>query len=216
MTGSAGRMSGIILWIGLAMVTAGTAPARAQDTIALYGDVYGWLSRLMQTSSNPFEIVAVMKAANPSSAAEFVMDDLVVLFPGVFKLSTVKVNNTPLDEGDNSVGEYAMVFDGCVGAGAVEVLRVQYGDFGSVISADVVLSMRGLQPGDSQPSSFGGDMGYVDCVDAKHALAGEPWADFDIYDPTWRPDIDSADGVLVLNPEVAVRKSSIGMLKALY
>ena len=42
----------------------------------------------------------MITTASPSAAVEFVMDDLVVLFPGVFKLYTLKVNNTPLDEGD--------------------------------------------------------------------------------------------------------------------
>ncbi len=205
---------GTISLISLAVVGCGAVSAQAEDTISLYGNSQGWLSRIITTGQVPFEIVAVMKTSEPSSAAEFIMDELMLLVPGVFKLSTTKVNNTSLDLGDNSVGEYMMDFAGCVGAGTFEVVRVQYGDFGSAIGADVVLSIRGFGDGDSQPSGFGGEMGYVDCLDGKHVLAPEPWDDFDLFDPTRLPEVDSADGVVVLNGETPVGKSSIGILKA--
>jgi hypothetical protein len=101
-----------------------------------------------------------------SSAAEFVMTELLVVAPGVFKLGTVKVNNTPLDLGDNAVGEYVLSFQGCVAGGApVTMVTLTYGTFGGVPPADTVLQLRGLQPGDSVGSTFGGEPGYIDCAD---------------------------------------------------
>ena len=74
-------------------------------------------------------------------------------------------------------------------------------------------SVRG--PGDTQPSSFSGDMGYVDCSDTKWTMAPEPWTDFDIIDPTKDPDTDSADGVLVLNALLVPNElTSVGTLKS--
>ena len=199
----------------LALVASVIAPAQAQDTIGLYGDTTGGLQRYMTTTGNPFDIVAVMKTANPTSAAEFIMTELLVLFPGVFKLSTIKVNNTPLDLGNNAVGEYLMAFAGCFGAGTLEVVRVNYGDFGLAILPDTILSLRGFGPGDSQPSTFNGAMGYIDCSDAKFTMVPEPWVDFNIIDPTADPNTDTADGVVVLNADFTPNEvTSVGTLKS--
>ena len=107
-----------------------------------------------------------------SSAAEFVMTELLLVAPGVFKLGTVKINNTPLDLGDNAVGEYVLAFQGCVAGGApVTMVTLTYGTFGGVPPTDTVLELRGLQPGDSVESTFGGELGYIDCSDNGFVVA---------------------------------------------
>jgi hypothetical protein len=114
-----------------------------------------------------FDVVVSLDAVNPSAAAEFVATELLLVAPGVFKLGTVKINNTPLDLGDNAQGEYILSFNGCVAPGRVQMVRVTYGTFGGPVPVDTVLRLRGFQPGDSQPSSFNGALGYVDCTDVK-------------------------------------------------
>jgi len=118
-------------------------------------------------------VFAVTSLISAGAGAEFIMTELLSMFPGLFKLSTTRVNDTALDLGDNSVGEYQFDFLGCVGAGSVEVVRVRHGDFAGVIGLNVVLSLRGFVASDSQPSNFNGEMGYIDCLDGKHALAPE-------------------------------------------
>ena len=112
-----------------------------------------------------FNLAVVLEAGSESSAAEFVMTELLVVAPGVFKLNTTKINNTQLDLGNNAVGEYLMAYAGCVASGPQEIVRINYGDFGGVIGSDVVLQIRGFEPGDSQPSSFNGQMGYITPTD---------------------------------------------------
>ena len=161
-----------------------------------------------------FDIVIWMDTAGePSSAAEFVATELLVVTPGVFKLGTLKINNTPLDLGDNLVGEYLLAFGGCEAPSAeLLMVRVTYGDFSGSIGADVVMSLRGLQPGDSQPSTFGGELGFVDCVDG-------PWlATLGGADGGFTgSQVVFPDGGLVLNPTplvVPTVDNSVGQLKA--
>ena len=119
-------------------------------------------------------IVRLDPAGEASSAAEFVMTEPLVEVPGIFKLSTVKILNTPLDLGDNTKGEYILAFGECVpSTGLVELVRVGYGDFGGALApnSDFVVSLRGFQPGDSKPSSFNGELGFVDCADNKYPVA---------------------------------------------
>jgi len=201
--------------IALVCVVAAFAPAGAQDTITLmYDDAIDGFQRFGQVEPGiPFEIVALMEAGKPSCAAEFVMTEFTVVVPGVFKLSTTKVNNTPLDLGDNGVGEYIMAFQGCVAAGPVEVVRIMYGDFGGVTPPDVVLGMRGLQPGDSFPSSFQGEMGYIDILEAKRVLTPVPWSEYGM------PVDPALAGGIILNPTmdpVDNEIGSVGALKARY
>jgi hypothetical protein len=200
----------------LALVACVVAPALAQDTIGLYGDIGAGLSRHINTTpGTPFDLVVITKTSNGGTAAEFIMTELLVVTPGVFKLDTKRVNGTTLDLGDNALGEYIIAYQICVGAGLTEVVRVQYGDFGGDIGNDVVLSLRGFGPGDTQPSTFDGEPGYVDCALLTHVLVPEPWEDFETHDPTKDPNTDSADGVLVLNADIIPTDStSVGELKA--
>lgn len=201
----------------LALVASVFAPAQAQDWIAIYGDTGSGLSRAINTTPGvPFDIVVQNQTDNTSAAAEFVIDDVKVLFPSVFRLSITKVNNTPLDLGDNTVGEYLIAYGVCLSAGTVEIVRINYGDFGGAITNDVVLGIRGLQPGDSRPSSFNGSTGYVDCTNAKHPMTLEPFPAPDVIgvDPTKLVGVDSGDGVCVLNADVTPNETaSVGTLK---
>ena len=201
----------------LALVAGLFLPAHAQDTIAIYFDgPSGGLARYGTTQQGvPFDIVVVTEASQSSCAAEFVITELLVVTPGVFKLSTTKINNTQLDLGNNAVGEYLMAYGTCVASGPQEIVRVNYGDFGGVIGSDVVLKIRGFQPGDSKPSSFNGQMGYITPTDDGIVLAPAPWTDGDIIDPTKDPNVDSADGVCVLNANALPNDTdSISSLKA--
>ncbi len=123
----------------LALMIFTSTPAHAQDTIALYGDTGSGLSRSINAALTPFEVVVLMKPEAQSSAAEFVMTELILMFPGMFKLSITKVNNTAIDLGDNSLGEYMLAFGDCVEAGQVELVRVQYLDMGGAIPPGAVL-----------------------------------------------------------------------------
>ena len=69
-------------------------------------------------------VFAVTSLISAGAGAEFIMTELLSIVPGLFKLSTTRVNDTALDLGDNSVGEYQIDFSECVGAGSVEVVRV--------------------------------------------------------------------------------------------
>ena len=161
-----------------------------------------------------FDLVVWMDTAGePSSAAEFVVTELLVATPGVFKLGTIKINNTPLDLGDNARGEYLLAFGGCeVPSAELLMVRVTYGDFSGVIGADVVMSLRGLQPGDSQPSTFFGELGFVDCSDQPFvATMGGADGGFT------GAGVNFPDGGLVLNPTplvVPTVDNSVGQLKA--
>ena len=58
MTRSSLRVFAVTSLISVALVASMIVPAKAQDTISLYGDIYGWLSRFITTTSGlPFDIV---------------------------------------------------------------------------------------------------------------------------------------------------------------
>ena len=137
-------------WWSAFLVLVLAVPAAAQDTIGLYFDepVSGLQRYGYTIPGQPFEIVALIRSDSPGASMEFVMTELAVAFPGVFKLSTTKINNTPIDGGDNSLGEYVLDYSACVEPGVLEVVRVQYGDFSGVLANDIVLWCRGLQPGE--------------------------------------------------------------------
>jgi hypothetical protein len=200
----------------LALVAGGFAPAQAQDdTIAIYFDNAGALERYGNTSGAPFDIVVGATASQSSCASEFVMTELTVGRVGLFKLDTAKINNTPLDLGDNSVGEYIISYGGCVGSGFAEIVRLNYLDTAGALENDIVMSLRGLEAGDSFPSSFGGEIGYITSTDENVVLAPLPWVDGDIIEPTDDPNTDSSDGVCVLNAQVLPNEvESVSSLKA--
>jgi hypothetical protein len=146
----------------LSVLVAGAA--QGQGTIGLYGDTGSGLSRTIDPIIlTPFDIVALMEEVLIGSGAEFVMTELSMEYPGVLKIGTRKINNTPLDLGDNARGEYLIAFGACIWA-PTEIVRVTYLDVAGLIPRDVVLQLRGFEPGDSQPSTFNGRPGFIDCA----------------------------------------------------
>ena len=201
----------------VALVAGVFAPAQAQDTIAIYFDTGSTLQRYGTTPAGaPFDLVVITDTSENSCASEFVMTELLIATPGVFKLATTKVNNTPLDLGNNALGEYVLAYSGCVGSGVQEIVRVQYGDFGGFVGNDIIMTIRGLQPGDTVGSTFGGLMGYIDPVDGNHVLDPLPWPAGTNIDPTKGPNgVPSGDGVCVLNADTVPNEShSVSSLKA--
>ena len=177
--------------------------AMAGPSMAIWAGSGGTLvTELTTTTGNPFDVVVTLDSdGHDSAAAEWVMTDLRAEFPGVLALATVKINNTALDLGLNAVGEYLMAFGTCEPPGnQVELLRITYADFGGAIgSRSIVLGLRGFESGDSQPSTFSGLPGFVDCRSDKYAapMGG-----------------NSADGALCVNCySPPVTESSITELK---
>ena len=121
------------------------------------------------TISVAFDVVVWLDSAgHPGQAVEFVVTDLAEIVPGVFKISTVTIGN-PIDLGLEfpAPGEFALVYGECVAANnQLELARITYADFTGVLGMDQVMTVRGFQPGDSVPSTFGGQPGFVDCDDA--------------------------------------------------
>lgn len=209
------KLSAIVFALALVACVATPAVVQAQDNIGVYFNDAGTLRRY-GTTSQTFDVAVVAKCDDGSVAGEFVIRELLVDVPGVFKINTVKINNTPLDLGNNAVGEYLLAYTICVPAGPVELVRVTYFDAGSAVPNDYIIWIRGFQPGDSRPSSFMGVPGYVDCAQHKLPLTLEPWVDGDKIDPTKGPfGVANSDGVAVLNalttPTVG---GSIGAMKA--
>jgi hypothetical protein len=158
-----------------------------------------------------FDVVATLvPGGESSSAAEFVMSELNVINPGIFKLGTAKFNGA-LDLGENSLGEYILAFQGCFPDASVEMVRVTYGTFGGVPAADTVLTLRGFQAGDTQPSSFNGELGFIDCSDnGIVATLGGTDGGFT------GADVEFPDGSCVLNATPVVvdnEAGSMGQLK---
>ena len=198
--------------------------------VALVFGVSGAMAQSMNVSANlpggipgsaldvpaniQFQVNVTLDAAGEgSSAAEFVLTELLLINPGIFKLSTVKINNTPLDLGDNSVGEYVMAFGGCEAGGApINMVVLTYGTFGGVPPTDTVLELRGLQPGDSVESTFGGELGFIDCADN-----GYPVQMGGTDGGITGSGVVFPDGSCVLNPTpiaVPTVDGSVGQLKA--
>lgn len=192
-------------------------PAAAQDYIGVRADFGGGLEPVGVTKTGePFDVVVVMHPSHDSAAAEFVITELMNLFPGVFKFQTTRINNTPLDLGNNQQGEYIIAYGVCVESSRYEAVRIRYFDVDGSIGRNVVLEVGGLGPDASFPSTFGGEPGYVDCADAKHTLRGLPWEADTGIDPMLIEGVTSTDGIMVLNPDgisVDAEATSVGALK---
>jgi hypothetical protein len=155
----------IPLLLALALLLPQAAPAG--PTMAIWSDTGTGLSPDLttQTGQNFTVVVTLDSDGSDALAAEFVITEIRDVFPGVFALETKKINDTVLDLGQNDVGEYMMAFMNCVPAGdRIEMVRITYADFTGVIGGrSALLTLRGYQIGDSQPSSFNGSPGFVAC-----------------------------------------------------
>ena len=143
--------------------------AAATPTMAIWSDTGVGLSPELTTRTGVnFTIVVTLDSdGNDALGAEFVMTDPRDVFPGIFAIETRKINDTVLDLGENSLGEYVMAFGACEPPGnRIEMVRITYADFSGVIGAkSAVLTLRGLQIGDSVPSTFNGSPGFITCSD---------------------------------------------------
>ena len=179
------------------------APAAAQPTFAVWADAGGVLVNDFDVLNPVFEVVVTLDSdGHQSAGAEWVMTDLREAIPGIFLLSQTSSLGNPcgiMGEdclGPDGLGEYTLAFWHCEDEGdRVELLRIQYGAFGEQIDADRVLTIRGFQPGDTRPSSFGGAPGIVDCADQKFAgiMGGSPGG-------TTSSGVTWPEGALILNP----------------
>jgi len=146
--------------------------AGAGPTFAIWGDDGTGLSpNLVTRTDKPFDVVVTLDSdGNDSIAAEWVMSDLRLEFPGVLLVQTTKIFNTGLDLGLNDLGEYLMAFGACAPPGdRLELLRLSYADFSGVIGTQsTLMTLRGFESSDSRPSSFNGQPGFVDCTEGRH------------------------------------------------
>ena len=163
-----------------------------------------------------FDVVVLLNSEDsPSAAAEFVLTELHLVLPGVFRLATETPAGTPIHLSIDPPGEYILAFRGCQPASSdFELLRASYGAFGAAIPPDTVIELRGLLPGDSVVSSFGGHPGIADCEDNRFAgrMGGHPggYSDSGVVFP---------DGSLALNmtmPVVPAETHSWSSLKSRY
>jgi hypothetical protein len=143
--------------------------ALANATMAIWADTGVGLSPELTTQTGVnFTIVVTLDSDGESAqAAEFVITEPRDVFPGIFAIETRKINDTPLDLGQNSLGEYVLAFVDCEPPDSqIEMVRITYADFSGVIGGkSAVLTLRGLQIGDSVPSSFNGSPGFITCSD---------------------------------------------------
>lgn len=210
----------LLLSLALSMVAATACAERpANGTIGLYLDDQNGndLSRAgVVKKGQPFELVVRIDSDSESSALVFQMTELNLLYPGVFKVSTWKYNETIFDLGRNDIGEYAFAYaDVCAQTGGVDMVRVGYAHVSGPFPNDVVLYVHGIPDDTLHLPVLEGAPGYIDCgTDETWALAPEPWVD-QSYDPTIIPGVTSTDGLLVLNPAhmVPVGSVSLSVLK---
>lgn len=168
----------------------------------------------------PFEIVIQTNADYESMGGLFGMTELSLLYPGIFKVGTSKVNDTTFDLGDNDIGEYVLAYTECEAAGPLEVVRVGYVDINGDLPEDVVLYVGGVSDDDKHNKDIDGAPGFVSCSESAwltmFSLVPEPWDSSSNIDPTAIDGVTVTDGLLVLNPSrrVPVFSSTVGTLKA--
>lgn len=203
--------------VSLLLFTTGSmATAQTMSLAMLDGGTY---TRSFDVVTNePFTVATLLDTdGHEASAAEWVQTELIVVVPGVFRLGGVRTCQLCLDldiPPDN--GEYVFAFGACLPpAEQLEVIQVTYGDFSGVMPDDLVLTIRGLQPGDNQPSSFDGSPGFVDCDLTKFPA---PMGGGDAWETGSGVVVPS--GALVLNPTpplvIGDENQPISCLKARY
>lgn len=163
-----------------------------------------------------FDVVVLLNSEDsPSAAVEFVITELLLIAPGVFKLGSSLDHLSPLLWINDWPGEYIIAFGGCMPAGSgLELLRVTYGTFGGPVPPDTVIELRGFQPGDSFPSAFDGNPGIIDCSDNGFAgrMGGHPGG----HTETGVVFPDGSLGLNLTQPVVPAEAGSWGALKSRY
>lgn len=163
-----------------------------------------------------FDVVVLLHTdGNEHAAAEFVMTELLLIAPGVFKLLTITAGYDGFPIEDRSHGEYVIAYQTCAPpASGFELVRVTYGTLAGPVPPDTVISVRGFQPGDSVPSTFGGYPGIIDCNDT--AFAGSMGGHDGGFTVTGVEVPDGALGLNLTQPVVETEAGSWGALKSRY
>ena len=189
------------------------------QTLSLHVDDGGVLTREHDVISGvAFDVVTLIDTGGHDIAAvEWVQSALSVIIPGVFKLSSVDAScDISLDVKPEGEYQFGLCGSACFPAATdLELARVTYADFTNVMRQDVVLTIRGFQPGDSSPSSFDGSPGFVDCSDALVAATmqgGDAWIT--------GAGVEVPSGALVLNPTpplvIGTQANSFARIKGVY
>lgn len=164
-----------LYWIALAAMLLPGRAAVASPGMAVWADQgSGLQENLTIDDDQPFDLVVTLDSdGHDAAAAEFVITELRLAYPGLFVLATSKINDTPLDLGQNDIGEYLMAFTECeIASDRIEMVRITYADLAGVVGTkSVLVTLRGFRAGDTQPSSFSGQPGFVDCDNSKHAAS---------------------------------------------
>ncbi len=179
------------------LITVSVAAAQTMSLAVVNGGTYTRSFDVVM--GEVFTVVTLLDTADhESSAAEWVQTDLIAEAPGVFRLGNVTPSPLlgPIAIDPSNGGEYVLAFGACVPpVEQLEVIQVSYLDVGDYTPDDFVFIIRGLQPGDSAPSSFDGAPGFVDCDNIKYAMAmsgGDAWET--------GAGVVVPSGALVLNP----------------
>ena len=202
------------------LVVAATALAElpVNGTIGLYLDDSDGndLSRAgVVKQGEPFELVVKMNSGTQPDAVIFQITELNLLYPGVFKTSTWRYNDSFMTLGQEDIGEYVFAFMECAPEGELEILRVGYNHVSGDFPNDIPLYIGGSPNTELHLPALEGAPGYVSCDHEGWALAPEPWDD-DSYDPTTIAGVTETGGLLVLNPShmVPIGSATVSTLKA--
>lgn len=211
-------MKVLLLIFGMVVLCGSSATSQTMSLAVLEDGEY---SRSFEVvTGEPFTVVTLLDTAgHEAAAAEWVQTELLITSPGVFKLAAGSGScrqRLELDLPPDN-GEYVCAFGACVPSSEqLEVLQVSYADFfGGSVADDLVLTIRGLQPGDSVESTFDGSPGFIDCNDTGFSAimgGGDAWET--------GSGVIVPSGALVLNPTpplvVGASGQPMSLLKARY
>jgi hypothetical protein len=200
-----------------AALAAITATAANSQTMSIVVDDQGVHTRAFSSVfGEPFDVVTLLDTGGVSAtAAEWVQTELTDPPVGYFRLGTVRLGNPDCwwcDHPSENVDNFGQCYPG---GEPLEVLRITYGNFQGTPANDIVLTLRGFQPGDSQPSSIDGHPGFLDCDFEAHPVTlsgGDAWET--------GAGVIVPSGALVLNPTpplvVGGTPRALSHIKAVY
>ena len=210
-------MKVLLLVVGLMVLCGSSATSQTMSLAVLEN---GECTRSFDVvSGEVFTVVTLLDTdGHEASAAEWVQTELLLTSPGVFRLGG-SVNSCPtclVIDFPPVNGEWVVPFGACIPSTEQLVLiQLPYLDVGGYIADDLVLTIRGLQPGDSQPSSFDGSPGFFDCANIgipASMAGGDAWET--------GSGVVVPSGALVLNPTpplvVGAEGQPMSYLKARY